>query len=47
MLRKKMHKVHTRYPASDIHVDILVRLGCQQREKPGCQQREKLLSSTS
>ena len=30
VLRKKMHKVHTRYLASEIHTDILAWLGLQQ-----------------
>ena len=38
VLRKKMYEVYTIYLASDIHVDILVKLGHQQRET--------LLSST-
>ena len=42
-----MHEVCMRYLASDIHVSILIKLGCQQREKLGHQQIEKLPSSTS
>ena len=39
--------VHMRYLASDVHIDVLAHLGCQQIEKLGCQSREKLLSSTT
>ena len=41
VLWTKTHRVHRRYLASGVNVDVLA-----QREKLGCQHREKLLSST-